>query len=247
MRDQFAIQLRGVSKTFYIRENSNDSIREKVKGLFNLDNSIKKIEALKDVTFDIKKGEFFGIIGHNGSGKSTLLKLIIGAIQADKGSTIITEGRVLRLALGMGFDMNLSARHNIYVNGSIMGLTFKEIGKRFQEIIDFAGLQDFVDTPIKFYSSGMISRLSFAISVHVESEILLIDEFFGGVGDVGFKQKSEEMFKRRILEGKTVVFVSHSMETIKEHCERVCVLNKGTLVGLGAPADVIPEYIASYN
>ena len=93
----------------------------------------------------------------------------------------------------------------------------------------------------------MVSRLSFAISVHVESEILLIDEFFGGVGDVGFKQKSEEMFKRRILEGKTVVFVSHSMETIKEHCERVCVLNKGVLVGLGAPSDVIPDYIASYN
>ena len=132
--------------------------------IFNRKSNIHSIHALEDINLDIYKGELFGIIGRNGSGKSTLLKLIIGAIKPNSGSEIKTYGKVLRLALGMGFDYNLSARHNIYVNGSVMGLTFREIGRRFHEIIDFAGLHEFVDTPIKYFSSGMVSRLAFAIS-----------------------------------------------------------------------------------
>ena len=189
-----------------------------------------------------KRGSSFGIIGHNGSGKSTLLKLIIGALKADRSSIIETNGRILRLALGMGFDMNLSARHNIYVNGSIMGLTFKDIGNKFESIIDFAGLQEFVDTPIKFYSSGMVSRLAFAIAMHVEADILLIDEYFGGVGDIEFQQKSSEIFHQHILSGKTIIFVSHDMSLIRDHCHRVCVLSKGNNIYCGDPEEAIKTY-----
>ncbi len=246
IKNKLAIELKNVSKTFRIRDVSKDTIREKVANIFKPSN-IHELKAVQNVTFTVQKGEFFGIVGHNGSGKSTLLKLIIGAIKADEGSSIRTSGRVLRLALGMGFDMNLSARHNIYVNGSVMGLTFKEIGRRFHEIIDFAELQKFVDTPIKYYSSGMVSRLAFAISVFVDTDILLIDEFFGGVGDEAFRSKSAEVFKKRIIEGKTVVFVSHEMSIINEYCNRVCVLEQGKVVNIGAPDQIIPAYIQSYH
>lgn len=232
-----------MSKTFYIKERSTNSIREKVKGIFNPQKELHVIKALTDVTFNIHKGEFFGIIGHNGSGKSTLLKMIIGAIRPDKGSTISTEGKVLRLALGMGFDYHLSARHNIYVNGSIMGLTFREIGRKFQEIIDFAGLEEFIDTPIKYFSSGMVSRLAFAISVYVDTEILLVDEFFGGVGDQDFQEKSSEIFRKRIIHGKTVVFVSHDMNQIQEFCSRTCLLEKGTKVICDTTDKVLSVYV----
>lgn len=247
MSKEIALELKNVNKTFWIREKSNDSIRERIKGLFSGNSGAREIKALQDVNLTIHKGEFFGVVGHNGSGKSTLLKLIIGAIKPDKGSTIVTYGKVLRLALGMGFDVNLSARHNIYVNGSIMGLTFKEIGSKFHEIIEFGGLEAFVDTPIKYYSSGMVSRLAFSIAMHVEADILLIDEFFGGVGDEAFKQKSSEKFRETIIQGKTIVFVSHEMRLIQEYCHRVCVMEGGKVVAVGAPAEHIEAYIKSYQ
>lgn len=245
-KNNISISLKNVSKTFKIRESGSDTIREKFRGFFS-NSGVRELKALRNVSFDVHQGDFFGIVGHNGSGKSTLLKLIIGAIKPDDGSVIEIKGKVLRLALGMGFDLNLSARDNIYVNGSIMGLTFRNIGKVFHEIISFAELENFVDTPIKYYSSGMVSRLAFAISVYVDTDVLLIDEFFGGVGDEAFKQKSSEIFKKRIIEGKTVVFVSHDMNTIKEYCNRVCVLNKGEMVACGAPSDIVDSYINSYH
>ena len=238
-----AIKLTNVSKTFKYREKSNDSLREKFRNFFTSNDSFKVIQALNNINLEINRAEFFGIIGHNGSGKSTLLKVIIGALKADKGSKIETNGKILRLALGMGFDMNLSARHNIYVNGSIMGLTFKEIGRKFHAIIDFAGLENFVDTPIKFYSSGMVSRLAFSISMHVEADILLIDEYFGGVGDAEFQQKSSEVFHQHILKGKTIVMVSHNMELIQEYCHRACLLDHGNLVICGDTKEVIDTSI----
>jgi len=242
-----AIILKNVSKTFRIREKTSDTIRDKVKAIFQGKNAVRHIQALDSINITINKGEFFGLVGHNGSGKSTLLKVIIGAIRPDKGSHVITNGKVLRLALGMGFDLNLSARHNIYVNGSIMGLTFKEIGRKFHEIIEFSELQEFVDTPIKYYSSGMVSRLAFAIAMHVEADILLIDEFFGGVGDVSFQQKSTEKFKERILQGKTIVFVSHEMKHIQEHCHRVAIMDHGRITEMGSPNLIIPNYLQSYQ
>jgi len=187
----------------------------------------QKIEALKGIDLEVKKGEFIGIIGRNGSGKSTLLKMLMGSIRPNKGGTITAKGKMIRLALGMGFDPNLTARDNIYLNGTILGLTFKQIGERFEQIIEFAELEDFIDTPVRFYSSGMKSRLSFAVAIHADADIFLIDEFFGAVGDNTFKEKSQKAFEKNILTGKTIVHVSHSMKTIKDHCDRVMVMNKG--------------------
>lgn len=236
------ILLKNVSKTFYISESGVDSIKDIVFNVFSSKNGQREIKALQNVNLEIKKGELFGIIGRNGSGKSTLLKLIIGAMRPDVGGEIEVKGKMIRLALAMGFDGNLSARENIYVNGSILGLSFKQIGKKFREIIAFAELEQFIDTKIKFYSSGMISRLAFAIAVHAEADIFLMDEFFGGVGDVSFRQKSEEIFRTSLVEGRTIIHVSHELNTIQQHCDRVLLLDRGVPVAIGTPDEVLPVY-----
>ena len=227
MEDDVVIRLENVSKTFRIRERNSDSIFQKVRGFFSGKNNLREIGALTNINLTVKKGEFLGIIGHNGSGKSTLLKVILGVIPPDPGGTVYTKGKIVRLALGMGFDPDLSARDNIYINGSILGLSFKQIGLNFHEILEFAGLEKFVDTPIKFFSSGMYSRLAFAIAMYVDADILLIDEFFGGVGDQEFKKKSSEVFKDVILEGKTILFVSHNYDLINKNSSRKIQLSKG--------------------
>jgi ABC-2 type transport system ATP-binding protein len=227
--NEVLIKMQNVSKTFYIRERANDSFRKKFFGLFDNNIGIRKIEAVKNVNLEIRQGEFIGIIGHNGSGKSTLLKIIIGALQADPGGSVYTKGKMIRLALGMGFDVELSARDNIYLNGSIMGLTFRQIGLKFEDIIEFSGLHNFIETPLKFYSSGMVSRLAFAIAMHVEADILLIDEFFGGVGDVDFREKSDKVFKESIIQGKTIIFVSHEIEVVQKYATRIIKFSNGQI------------------
>lgn len=238
---EVVIDIKNIKKTFYVKENSNDSIRESFFNMFNQGRT-KKIEALKGIDLQVKKGEFLGIIGRNGSGKSTLLKIMTGAMPPDKGGSIESKGRMIRLALGMGFDPHLSARENVYVNASILGLTFREIGEKFNEIISFAELEDFVDTQVRFFSSGMRSRLAFAIAVHAEADIFLMDEFFGGVGDIGFKKKSEAVFKESFLQGRTIIHVSHSLSTVQKHCDRVLLLNRGEMIGIGKPEEIIKKY-----
>ncbi len=236
------ISFKHVSKTFHFRDRNADSIRKRVMSLFSGSTKKRTLTALKDINVEIRKGEFIGIVGSNGSGKSTFLKLIIGALRPDKGGQIKTEGRIVRLALGMGFDENLSARDNIYLNGSIIGLTFRQIGDRFQDIVSFADLQDFVDTPIKLFSSGMVSRLAFAIALHVEADILLIDEFFVGVGDKKFKAKSNQAFRNFINSGKTILFVSHEIDQLRTFADRVAVFEKGSLVVFDEAEKVLEKY-----
>lgn len=235
------ISLKNISKTFHIRDANTMTIREKAFNAFKKTHK-RKIEALKNINLEIKKGEFFGIIGHNGSGKSTLLHIISGGYPADKGGHVKIEGKFMRLSLGLGFDPELTARENIYVNGSILGLTFKKIGEKFNEIIEFSELQNFVDTKVKYYSSGMKSRLMFSIAVHAEADIFLMDEFFGGVGDEKFRKKSEKVFEESVIKGRTIIHVSHSLGTIKKHCDRVLVLNKGEAVFIGSPDEAIEIY-----
>ena len=218
------IILKNLNKTFRV-EKKGASLLGKIKSIVNPQKT--KVHALKNINLTVRKGENIGIIGRNGGGKSTLLKVIIGAIEPDEGSIVETKGKIIRLALGMGFDPNLSARDNIYLNGTILGLSFKKIGEIFEEIIDFAELESFINTPIKFFSSGMKTRLSFAIALHAEADIFLIDEFFGDVGDEIFKQKSQRAFEENILKGKTILHVSHSMQTIRNHCERVLLMVNG--------------------
>lgn len=244
MSDKHSVIIENLNKTFYPLTKSV-TMGEKFLQIFN-PRKRSKVAALSDINIQIEKGEFLGIIGKNGSGKSTLLKIIIGAIKADKGSKVITNGKIVRLALGMGFDKNLSARDNIYVNGAILGLSFRRIGQLFDEIINFAELRDFVDTPIKFYSNGMRSRLAFSIAMNAEADIYLFDEFFGGVGDLSFRKKSDELFKKMIQNNKTIIHVSHNLQDIKKYSSRVIMLHKGKTITQGHPDEVVPIY-KTYN
>ena len=243
-----AIEVRNLNKTFVTTTSAMSTIRDRfTKILSKRSRTVHKIEALKDINFEVQQGDFFGIMGRNGSGKSTLLNLIIGSIGADKGSIIKTRGKLIRLALGMGFDGNLSARDNIYINASILGLTFKRIGLIFDDIIGFAELEDFVDIPVKKYSSGMLSKLKFSIAIHAEADIFLMDEFFGGVGDESFKAKSTEVFKNTFLDGRTIIHVGHSLKTITDHGHRVLVLDQGKQLYLGEVAEGLKTYQALFS
>jgi ABC-type polysaccharide/polyol phosphate transport system ATPase subunit len=236
-----AIELKNINKTYTVLDKNSTSIRGKIISLITHTNK-REIKALTNINLEIKKGEFFGIMGHNGSGKSTLLRIMAGAYPPDKGGTVNMKGRYMLLSLGLGFNPQLTARENIYLNASILGLTLKEIGRIFHEIVAFAELEKFVDTQVKYYSTGMTARLKFAIAVHAEADIFLMDEFFGGVGDAGFKAKSEAIFHESIVKGRTIVHVSHAVKTIEAHCHRVLLLHQGEIVGIGTPDEIIPEY-----
>ncbi len=246
MGSKLVIELKNVSKTFTIRDKTNDSIREKFFHLFD-SNRKRKIIALKDINLEIRKGEFVGVIGRNGSGKSTLLQIMTGAYPPDKGGEAYIYGKFIRLSLGIGFNKELTARENIYINASIIGLSLKKIGQIFHEIVDFAELEDFVDTKIKYYSQGMRSRLAFAIAIHSKAEILLMDEFFGGVGDERYKEKSDKVFKQTFLDGRTIIHVSHNLQTIKEYCDRVILMEKGECILIDKPEVVIKKYKSIVN
>lgn len=239
-----AINMERVNKVFKIRDRPTSTIRDGLTGLFNL-NPYHIIHALKDINLKIYRGEFFGIIGRNGSGKSTLLNVMTGAYPPDKGGISAINGKFIRLSLGMGFNPELSARQNIYTNASILGLTFKEIGASFDKIMDFSELHEFVDTKVKYFSKGMKSRLAFAIAIHAKADILLMDEFFGGVGDSEFNQKCKQVFQRTFIDGRTIVHVSHKMNIMKKYCSRVLWLANGEVMALGKPEEVIKAYKAS--
>jgi len=239
---KFALKISNLNKTFKIREKSKRSIKDSILKFYQRRGEMRNIEALSDVNFEVNKGEFFGIIGRNGSGKSTLLRLIMGSFKSDKGSLIESQGRIIRLAMGLGFDMNLSARDNIYVNASVLGLSFKKIGMIFHEILEFAELKEFIDTPIKHFSSGMVAKLKFSIAKYAEADILLMDEIFGGVGDISFQYKSQKVFKEKLIAGKTIVLVSHNLNIISAYCNRVLLLDKGKQIAVGPPKEIIPIY-----
>ncbi len=236
-----AIELKNIHKTFTVLDKNSHSLRGKIISFFTHTNK-RSIKALSNINLEIKKGEFFGIMGHNGSGKSTLLRIMTGAYPPDEGGEIRRDGRFMLLTLGLGFNVQLTARENIYLNASILGLTLKQIGRIFHDIVAFAELEDFVDTQVKYFSSGMLSRLKFAIAVHADADIFLMDEFFGGVGDAGFKEKSERVFHESLVKGRTIVHVSHSVKTIEEHCHRVLLLHEGEPIAIGSPDEIIPQY-----
>ena len=236
------IKIHQLNKTFFIREKQIRTIRDSILHFKRFKANHHKIVALEDINFEVMEGDIYGIIGSNGSGKSTLLNIILGSMRPDKGSMIQTKGKIIRLALGMGFDPELSARHNIYVNGSILGLPFRKIGNLFAEIIDFADLHDFVDTPIKFYSSGMQMRLAFSIAMHANADIFLLDEVFGGVGDENFRNKSSKIFRNTIIEKRTVLLVSHNLEHILKYCNKALLINRGKQIMIGDPKEVVEKY-----
>ncbi len=235
------IRLENVNKTFFIRDKASFSIRDRVFNVFNSGQK-RAIHALQDINLEIRKGEFIGVLGRNGSGKSTLINVMSGAYPPNEGGITDIKGKHMRLSLGMGFNNELTARENIYINASLLGITFRKIGGIFNDIIEFAELEGFIDTKIKYYSRGMRLRLSFAIALHAQADIFLMDEFFGGVGDERFQEKTVKVFKKAFIEGKTIVLVSHSMETIKKYSDRAMLLNNGKCIAFGNPDMVIRTY-----
>lgn len=240
MDNSIAIKLENVSKTF-VQQNRGETIRDRFFSVLQRKNT-RKIKALSGISFEVKKGEFFGIIGHNGCGKSTLISIMNEVIPADKGGKITVNGTSIRLALGMGFNKELTARQNIMINASVLGMPIKDIKASMEQIIQFAELEDYIDTPVKFYSTGMRSKLMFSIAVNAKADIFLMDEFFGGVGDIKYKEKADKVFQERFIEGKTIVHVSHSLQTIEKYCDRVLLLDNGKLLIIDKPDIVIKEY-----
>lgn len=204
--------------------------------------SYEEFWALKNISFEVKKGETFGIIGKNGSGKSTLLKILAKVLYPDSG-TLAMNGRVASfLELGVGFQPELSAEENVYIYGSILGLTRKEIRQKYDQIFEFAELENFKNMKLKNFSSGMYLRLAFACAIHANPDTMLIDEVFA-VGDTAFQKKCSDKIKEFQNQGRTIVFVSHSMDSVKQICQRTLLLNKGQMVMLGPTEDVVKEYL----
>ena len=196
--------------------------------------------ALSDVSFEVGRGEVVGLIGSNGAGKSTMLKLVAGVLKPTKG-TLSTYGNICpMIELGAGFDMDLTARENIYLNGAVMGYSKAFIESKFDEIVEFSELQDFLDVPVRNFSSGMIARLAFSVATVVDPEILIVDEILS-VGDIAFQAKSEAKMLNMIRGGTTVLYVSHSLESIKKLCDRVVWLNHGKIMKIGGP-ETCDEY-----
>lgn len=236
------ITLQDVSVTYRLIKERRRSLQEHlIRYIKGKRVEAERLLALQNIAFSVKRGDSLGIIGHNGAGKSTLLKVISGVIKCDNGGMTV-QGKVAPLIeLEAGFDHELTGRENIYLNASMLGFTKREINERFDSIVEFSELSDFVNTPLKNYSSGMIARLSFSIATEVNPDILLIDEMFA-VGDVHFNQKSYKRILDFNRKGITIIFVSHKMEEIRSICSTVLWLDHGRLKMMGRPDDVIPEY-----
>lgn len=207
-----------------------------------LKNKVEIFEALKGVSFEIEEGKILGIIGKNGSGKSTMLKAIAGIFSPDKGTIDLHGNSISLLSIGVGFNNKLSGYENIYLSGMLLGFSESEIKAKEKEIIDFADIGDFIYKPVQTYSSGMHSKLAFAITAILETDIMLIDEVLS-VGDVKFKEKSYNKMRELISDDKrTVIIVSHSMGTLEELCDEILWLNDGQIVKIGSPEEIIKEY-----
>jgi ABC-type polysaccharide/polyol phosphate transport system ATPase subunit len=237
-----AIKIDNVSMMFNLSSEKVDSIKDYIIKMFKRELHFQKFWALKNVSFELEKGDSLGIIGLNGSGKSTLLKIISGILKPTEGK-VTTVGSIAPLIeLGAGFDANLSARENVYLNGAILGYSREYMDSRFDEIIKFAELEDFVDTEIKNFSSGMVARLGFAIATMNIPDILIIDEILA-VGDYKFQQKSFSRMQEMINSGATVIFVSHSIEQVKQICKKAVWLDHGNVVKFGPSEEVCAEYM----
>ncbi len=240
-QQDYKIIVDNVYKSFNVYLDKANTIKEKLLFLFSR-NKKEKREVLKGINLKIKKGEAVALIGVNGSGKSTLLKLMTKIIYPNKGK-ITTNGKLTSmLELGAGFHPDFSGRENIYFNASIFGLTRKEIDERIDKIIEFSELQDFIDNPVRTYSSGMYMRLAFSVAINVDADILLIDEILS-VGDQHFQEKCFNKMKELKSEGKTMVFVTHSMHSVKEFCTRAVWLHEGEIRMDGDTELVVEEYL----
>lgn len=239
------ISIKDVSMNFNMGIDKNFSLKKMFIRILSFKKNKKTyFSALSDINIEIKKGEVVGLVGSNGAGKSTLLKVVAGVMKPTTG-TVICNGKICpMIELGAGFDIELTARENIYLNGAVMGYTKDFINQKFNEIIDFSELREFLDVPVKNFSSGMMARLAFSIATVVDPEILIVDEILS-VGDMAFQAKSGKKMQAMISGGTTVLFVSHSIEQIKKMCQRVIWLEHGKMIMDGNPEEVCDQYVRS--
>ena len=235
-----AVRVEGVSKDFRIPRERVHTLKERVVHPLRR-TDFEVLHALTDISFEVPPGEFFGIVGRNGSGKSTLLKCLAGIYKADHGEIWLRGRMAPFIELGVGFNPDLTARENVVINAVMLGLTPAEARARYDSIIDFAELEDFVDLKLKNYSSGMQVRLAFAVMVHVDADVLLIDEVLA-VGDAAFQQKCHDTLNHMRDEGRTILFVTHDMDSIQRVCDRALLLERGDVLLLGDPGQVAREY-----
>ena len=236
-----AVEVRNVTMRFNMSKEKLDSLKEYFIKLMKRQLHFQEFFALKNVSFDIEQGDVFGIVGLNGSGKSTILKIISGILKPSEG-TVQTVGSISpMIELGAGFDMDLTARENVFLNGSVLGYSREMMNEKFDEIIDFAELHDFVDVAVKNFSSGMVARLGFAIATITHPDILIVDEILA-VGDFLFQQKCEERIREMMSGGTTVIIVSHSIEQIERLCKHVAWLDHGNLKMVGDTQTVCDAY-----
>ncbi len=241
MHDGNVIEVRNVSKQFRVYPDKGHSLKEKAVSIKRSRYTIRQV--LKDVSFDVRRGESIGLIGHNGCGKSTLLKMLTKIMYPDQG-TIEVAGRVSSLLeLGAGFHPDMSGRENIYINASIFGMSRREIDEKIQDIIEFSELQEYINNPVRTYSSGMYMRLAFAVAINVNADVLMVDEILA-VGDINFQRKCLNKMREMQNAGTTIVLVSHSMEQIMDICDRALWIQDGRIMAVGATDKVAQQYIA---
>jgi ABC-type polysaccharide/polyol phosphate transport system ATPase subunit len=238
---QPAITVKNLSKTFRLPGERRGTLRERIMK-FHQRNEVKARKTLDDINFEVMQGEFFGIIGRNGSGKSTLLKILAGIYRPDKGSEVTIQGRIApMLELGVGFNPELTGRENVHLNATILGLDRAQIRERYERIVEFAELRDFMELQVKHYSSGMSVRLAFAVAMQVDAPILMLDEVLA-VGDFVFAEKCFAHFEECRKKGRTIILVTHSAESMQRFADRAILIHKSKLHAIGNPHEILEVY-----
>lgn len=242
MNDDIAIKVEGVAKRF-ARHKEKTSIKSTIVNVFKGKEAKQKddFQVLKDISFEVKKGDFFGIVGRNGSGKSTLLKIISEIYKPTSGNVTVNGSLVPFIELGVGFNPELTGRENVFLNGALLGFSRKEMEEKYDEIVAFAELEEYMDEKLKNYSSGMQVRLAFSVAIRADADILVLDEVLA-VGDEAFQKKCEDYFYSLKRRNKTVILVTHSMEAVRGFCNKAILINKGHVVASGNPDKVASQY-----
>lgn len=241
------IDVRGVSKNFALPHEKTSSIKSGFVNFFKRkQKTVETQHTLNAVSFEVKEGEFFGILGKNGSGKSTLLKILAEIYRPTSGSVSVKGKLVPFIELGVGFNPELTGRENVYLNGALLGFSRKQIDDKYNDIVKFAELEEFMDQKLKNYSSGMQVRLAFSVATRAEADILLVDEVLA-VGDADFQRKCFDFFKDLKKQGKTVVFITHDMAAVREYCDRVILIKDGVIAGKGSADKMADEYLKLFN
>lgn len=240
IKKEAAIIVHNIHKDFILPQHKNTTFKQTVVNIVKKNKKVTQ-KVLDGVSFDINRGDFFGIVGRNGSGKSTLLKLIAGVYTPTSGQITINGGLTPFIELGVGFNPELSGRDNVFLNGALLGFNRKQMYAMYDEIVAFAELEPFMDQKLKNYSSGMQVRLAFSIAIKAENDILMFDEVLA-VGDANFQEKCIKQFEKYKAEGKTIVLVTHSMGTVAQFCNRVVLLDHGNIDFIGKPSDAIRRY-----